>query len=153
MASSIGKLIESPAVSIIERAANRLHEQGKGEVYVQPILTQMGVDINDETPNLIFIPNDETNRNRDRKRVFVVEFKQTDTQILPDILIANADLHKHWLEEANDNYKIEYGLASNGAVLMGNRRESSIKAIASITSGDELAKRIDEWVKSQGSEE
>jgi hypothetical protein len=144
MINPIDKITESQAVSIINEAAESLQQEGK--VYVQSILHQMGVDINDGVPNLVFIPNEEDNEGE--KRVFVVEFKPTDAEVLPDIFVANANQHKHWLEEANENrFKIEYGLSSNGDVIAGSERGSEIIPIASVTKGEDLADRVRAWVK------
>ena len=87
--------------------------------------------------------------------VFVVEFKQTDTQVLPDIFVANADQHQRTLQDANEknNLIIEYGLASNGEVVAGIGRETKVTPIASITSADELVETIKNWASSQVSKE
>ncbi|NOH02790.1 MAG: hypothetical protein HND47_12925 [Chloroflexi bacterium] len=145
MTHSISRLTEDQAVSIVRDAAQRLKQEEIGEVYVQPILQQMGV--NEGVPNLVFVPNAELSKNI--KRVFILEFKQTDTQTLPDIFVANANQYKRWLQEENTDH-IEYGLASNGEIVTDSERESNVTPIASVKSADELVEKIHDWVRQVG---
>lgn len=137
MPKSIEKITEHGAISIIERAARLLKD--KGEVDVRPLAHEMGVS-NEEVPSLVFVSN------KDKKRVFVVEFKHADAQVLPDIFLANANQYKLWLQENNPNVTIEYGLSSNGEVAKGEKRVLNVEPIASITSAEDLVERIDLWV-------
>lgn len=127
------------STSIITDAAKILRNMRVGEVDVRPLARELGVS-QDALPSLVFVSN------KDKRRVFVVEFKQADTQILPDIFVENANQYKHWLQKNNQDVTIEYGLSTNGRIIDEENGALSVEAITSVTTAKELAEKIRSWV-------
>lgn len=122
---------------IIAQTAKMLKERELGEVEVRPLTHELGVS-EEEIPSLVFVPN------KNKKHIFVIEHKQTDARVLPDIYAANAEQYKLWLQQNNDRVAIEYGLSSNAKTIDGENNK--IKTISSINSAEELVDAITSWV-------
>ena len=123
---------------IIELAADKLRQYGNVEI--ESITDQLNPYGGTNVPDLVFTPESGPNSHV----IHIIEFKTTNAEILPDVLVSNALRYKRSLEEANPGMTLRYALGSNGRVIMEGP-EPEIAPLETIHDANELVERIVEW--------
>jgi hypothetical protein len=120
---------------IITRAADSLKEFGNVEI--ESITDTLNPHSGTSVPDLVFIPKSGPNKDV----VHIVEFKTTNAEILPDVLVSNARRYKHRIEEATGT-AVRYALGSNGRVIVEG---PEVQPLQTINDADQLVEGIVNW--------
>ncbi|MGQ0761178.1 MAG: hypothetical protein ACT4OT_04050 [Acidobacteriota bacterium] len=131
--------------NIIEAAGERLEKFGKVEI--EPITDRLNPSSGTSVPDLVFIPKSGPNKDT----VYIVEFKTTNAEILPDVLVSNARRYKRLIEEANPDKTVKYGLGSNGRVIVQGEGPE-VEPLQTIHDANELVERIVNWSGAEAQE-
>jgi hypothetical protein len=123
--------------SLINKTAELLKKYG--EVDLQFVPNKPGLPPGEGIPDLIFIPKFGPNQGV----LHVVEYKQCDTKILPDVFLSNANLYNRKLQEAYPGVK--FALSSNADVVTDEENKANLKVISDVRTADELAQWIADW--------